>query len=132
MKILALLMLFSLPFFSCSAQKILKKVVEKEWVHYHEGDIAPNQKMYKTADFDFPPSRGRDRFQIFADGTVLFTPIGANDAPVQRKGIWTMRREKNKILITLEKTGWYNVSTYIFEFIKCDKQTLLISSIQMD
>ena len=113
------------------SQKLLKKVIGMEWVHYHEGD-APNRRAYKPADFDFPPSRGRDRFQIFPDGTAKITLIGPNDAPVERKGIWNKQRDKNKILIHLEATDFAKVASYMMEFYRIEDDTLIMLYIKMD
>lgn len=135
MKIFAFILLFC-SFGSISSevfsQKLLKKVTDREWVHYHEGDTPPNRKAYKPADFDFPPSRGRDRFKIFSDGTAMLTFIGPNDAPVERKGIWNKQRDKNKIVIHLEATDYAKVATYMMEFYKLQDDTLLLMYLKMD
>ena len=61
------------------------------WVHSHEED-ADDERVYRPADYPFPPSRGRDSFELRPDGTATEWTPGATDRSVAKEGRWTLER----------------------------------------
>jgi hypothetical protein len=58
------------------------------WIHSHEEDYSGYQ-VYRHPSFNFPPSRGRERFDIRRGGLVLYYGIAPTDGmadPVE--GSW--------------------------------------------
>lgn len=60
------------------------------WVHSHEEDT-PTGKVYRPADYPFPPSRGRSGFALLPDGTLLEAGPGPVDRIEKKKGVWNLR-----------------------------------------
>lgn len=69
--------------------KIDKRKLAQRWLHSHEEDSEGNQ-VYRPADFPFPPSRGRDGFELRADGTLVDRGIGPTDRPQKTEGTWKL------------------------------------------
>jgi hypothetical protein len=63
------------------------------WVHAHEED-QNGESVYRPASFELPPSRGRDAFELRADGTLLSRHPGPVDAPVEEEGTWELRGDE--------------------------------------
>jgi len=59
------------------------------WLHSHEEDTA-DSLVYRSADFAFPPSRGRYGFELIAGGALYELGPGPADAPTAATGTWTM------------------------------------------
>lgn len=67
------------------------------WTHSHEDDTA-GTRVYRPASHPFPPSRGRDSFELAADGTLLERGIGAADRPATSRGTWELTGADELIL----------------------------------
>ena len=65
----------------------------RRWVHSHEEDTE-HEMVFRPADREFPPSRGRMRFELLPDGTFVESAPGPTDAPEKRAGTWEMAGEK--------------------------------------
>lgn len=63
------------------------------WVHSHEEDTE-NEMVFRPAEREFPPSRGRMRFELLPDGTFVESAPGPADAPEKRAGTWQMAGSK--------------------------------------
>jgi hypothetical protein len=59
----------------------------KHWVHSHEEDTG-DLRVYRPADYDFPPARGRRGFELKPDGRLLVYGPGADDRPEATTGRW--------------------------------------------
>lgn len=59
------------------------------WLHSHEEDT-PGQTVYRTAGYAFPPARGRDAFELRADGTALDAPIAPQDGNLSAPARWEL------------------------------------------
>ena len=46
--------------------------------------------MFRPADHPFPPSRGREAWDLRADGTLTVRRPGPTDAPQQAEGTWVL------------------------------------------
>jgi hypothetical protein len=59
------------------------------WFHSFEED-SDAMLTFRSAEFRFPPSRGRTGFDLRADGTMLAIGIGPTDKPTETKGTWRL------------------------------------------
>jgi hypothetical protein len=58
------------------------------WVHSHEEDRG-DERVYRPADYDFPPARGRRGFELRPDGELLVYGPGATDRPEATTARWS-------------------------------------------
>ena len=61
----------------------------KHWQHSFEedhGDI----RVFRPAEYPFPPARGRAGIEFRPDGTSVRYAIGRGDAPTPQPGRWQM------------------------------------------
>ena len=65
----------------------------QRWVHSHEEDTE-HEMIFRPAEREFPPSRGRMRFELLPDGTFLESAPGPTDAPEKRGGTWELAGKK--------------------------------------
>ena len=63
------------------------------WVHSHEEDTE-HEMVFRPAEREFPPSRGRMRFELLPDGTFLESAPGPTDATEKRAGTWKLTGQK--------------------------------------
>ena len=77
------------------------KLLERRWVHAHEEDSA-SEMIFRPADHELPPSRGRMAFELRADGSFVEAGLGAVDVPVVGSGTWEL---ENDDWITLNGGG---------------------------
>ena len=69
------------------------KALGRRWVHSHEEDT-DHEMIFRPAEREFPPSRGRMRFELLPDGTFLESAPGPTDAPEKRAGTWELAGAK--------------------------------------
>ncbi|AHM61476.1 hypothetical protein D770_16110 [Flammeovirgaceae bacterium 311] len=64
------------------------------WIHSHEEDHSGNQ-VYRHPSYDFPPSRGRERFDLRSDGRIYYYGIAPNDGAANLiEGKWIPINER--------------------------------------
>ena len=112
-----LLIILVLISFSCRAQsqdsdKVLEKVIGQVWIHSHEEDSADVQ-AYRVQEFDFPPSRGREGFQLNSDSSFIQYAIAPTDGVQKKKGNWTFEEGKLKVSIQTQS----DAENFSFEII---------------
>ncbi len=71
------------------------------WFHSHEED-EPGRKIYRSAGFPFPPSRGRTGFTIEANGDVVINQPGMDDRTTTNPGTWSLDGN----ILTITSTTW--------------------------
>ena len=65
------------------------------WVHSHEEDYGGNQ-VYRHPSFNFPASRGRERFDMKPEGVILYYGIAPNDGAANVvEGQWRAINERS-------------------------------------
>ena len=64
----------------------------KRWIHSHEEDTA-NEMVFRTADFNFPRSRGRSGFELRPDQSMVEIQPGAADAGAETAGKWELQKD---------------------------------------
>jgi len=60
----------------------------QRWMHSHEEDSGDVQ-VYRPADYDFPPARGRRGFELRPDGSALVYGPSASDRPGAATATWS-------------------------------------------
>ncbi|SDK38737.1 hypothetical protein SAMN05421823_102612 [Catalinimonas alkaloidigena] len=89
------------------------------WMHSFEEDT-DLYKVYRLADYDFPPARGRDGFTIAENGDFVLLEIAPADGLESRQGKWT--RDKNTLTATLDETD----RTYTIKVVGVDEGVMRI------
>jgi hypothetical protein len=93
--------------------------IYKNWIHSHEEDTE-DKKVYRPSTFEFPPSRGRDGFEIKENGEFVLSIMGPTDRPEKIVGNFT--KDSNKLnveLVSIQKS-------YIMTILSCDENQLVI------
>jgi hypothetical protein len=60
----------------------------QHWMHAHEEDSGDLQ-VYRPADYDFPPARGRRGFELRPDGELVLYGPSPSDRPEATAGTWS-------------------------------------------
>ena len=69
--------------------KIPAKVLHKRWIHSHEED-GPHEMVFRPDGFRFPPSRGREGFELRSDGSLTEIGIAPTDGAQTSQGTWEL------------------------------------------
>jgi tRNA(Phe) wybutosine-synthesizing methylase Tyw3 len=72
------------------------------WSHSHEEDDEGAQ-VFRPADYDFPPSRGRETFTLHPDGTAVTGMPGPDDRGILTDGC-TWQLQAN--ILHVRCPGW--------------------------
>ena len=65
------------------------RLLYRRWVHAHEEDTG-RQMVFRPAEVELPPSRGRAAFELRPDGTFAESGIGPTDRPEPASGTWEL------------------------------------------
>ena len=96
-----------------------RKHLANTWVHSHEEDSSGTQ-VFRPADYDFPPARGRDRLGLEPDGALIKSVPGPDDrSTTQPQGSW---RVEGKKLVLRHQDG--RNAQYAIESVDPDKLVL--------
>jgi hypothetical protein len=68
------------------------------WVHSHEEDT-DDEMVFRTADYAFPPSRGREAIELRADGSYAGSVPGPVDKPEATEGAWTLEDDGRRLVL---------------------------------
>jgi hypothetical protein len=98
----------------------LPSAIFQHWIHSREEDTE-KVKVYRPSNYQFPPSRGRDGFELKKDGEFIQYGIGATDRPQKITGTWT--EEDNQIKISWENQ---NQRSYTMQIVSCDERLLKV------
>ncbi len=80
-------------------RKVAEDLLDQHWVHSHEEDTN-TEMVYRSATFNFPPSRGRKSFDLKPDGSLLIVGIGPTDRPQVIRGTWKLEGNDNLVFYT--------------------------------
>jgi len=80
-----------------------KRHLLRRWLHSHEEDTA-TERVYRPADYAFPPSRGRTGFELKPGGEAVRVGIAARDGSAERNGTWSLEKGPEPTL-TVEAGG---------------------------
>ena len=71
------------------AAELTREAIAWKWVHAHEED-REGEMVFRPASHPLPPSRGRVRLELNADGSYVQHAPGPVDAPVASDGEWSL------------------------------------------
>ena len=94
--------------------------INNVWIHSYEEDEG-NKSVYRPKSYEFPPSRGRDGFQIKQNGEIIFKTIGETDTPQLILGNFQIK-DQNNLHIEFKNSSMSKVMT----IISCEKDLLVI------
>ena len=94
--------------------------VSGRWVHAHEEDTE-DEMVFRPADVELPPSRGRMGFELREDGTFVEAGLGARDIPEEATGSWTFENG----VITLSEGATQGVPREM-EVVTVDEERLVV------
>jgi hypothetical protein len=90
------------------------------WVHSYEEDTE-NAEVFRPPSYEFPPSRGREGFDIRKDGSFTLLGPGRSDRSAAIAGHWV--RSRDGILVVTFEEIYLNRRIQIIEV---DSQVLRI------
>ena len=112
--------MFIFLLFYLSAMSVYnEECIYKYWIHSYEEDTE-DKKVYRPSTFEFPPSRGRDGFEIKENGEFILHITGPTDKPGKILGNFT--KDSNKLNIELASME----KSYTMIIISCDENLLLV------
>ena len=91
------------------------------WIHSHEED-SEGVKVYRPSDYKFPPSRGRNGFEIKVNGEFIYYGIAPTDGSKKFIGYW-QEKSNHQIDVYMEERTIRPYRIYIFS---CDESILRI------
>ena len=97
-----------------------EECIYKHWNHSYEEDTV-DKKVYRLSTFEFPPSRGRDGFEIKENGEFILYIMGPTDRPEKFFGNFTIDSNKLNIELTSKIQ-----KSYIMTILSCDENLLVI------
>ena len=71
----------------------MKEQLLKRWLHSHEEDTV-DQKVFRPSTFPFPPSRGREGFDLKADGSYVDIGIASAEGTLESLGSWHLDQDR--------------------------------------
>lgn len=93
----------------------------KHWIHSREEDIA-DVRVYRPRDYNFPPSRGRERFELRENGEFIRYSIGPTDGLQKITGTWKAEGG-NQIRVSFEAQ---RQESYTMQVVSCDEKLLKV------
>jgi hypothetical protein len=73
------------------------EALQRRWVHAHEEDT-DDEMVFRPAEHELPPSRGRFAFELRPDGTYVESSPGAADRPEEAEGDWSLEGSDRLVL----------------------------------
>jgi hypothetical protein len=101
--------------------KIRKDILDKRWTHSHEEDT-DTERVYRPDTYSFPPSRGRESFELKSDGSLVHGRIAPTDARRDVPGSWELRDDDTLAL----SSGSARIPSRVMRIISADKDRLVI------
>lgn len=123
-KAIASVIALSILSLGCSneAKSQVSSTMFKHWTHSHEED-SEGIKVYRPSEYNFPPSRGRDGFELKENGEFIRYGVGATDKQEAVVGRWIPEGE-NKIQVFFDNQ---NNQSFIIDLVSSDENVLKIS-----
>ncbi len=93
----------------------------KHWIHSREEDTE-GVRVYRPSDYKFPPSRGREGFELKKNGEFIRYGIGPTDRPQKITGTWKAEGG-NQIRVSFEAQ---KQDSYTMQVVSCDERLLKV------
>lgn len=122
-KVIASVIVLSILSLGCSneAKSEVSSEMFKHWTHSHEED-SEGIKVYRPSGYNFPPSRGRDGFELKENGEFIRYGVGATDKQEAVVGTWIAEGE-NKIQVSFDPQ---NNQSFTIDIVSSDENVLKI------
>ncbi|MCB9289661.1 MAG: hypothetical protein H6560_20325 [Lewinellaceae bacterium] len=91
------------------------------WVHSHEEDTEA-VRVYRPASFDFPPTRGREGFEIKEGGECIYHGIAPSDGSTSEPASWSWEGD-NTLIIRPKAEGAENM---VMEVVSVNEEMLKV------
>jgi hypothetical protein len=101
--------------------KVRREILHRRWVHAHEED-SDDQMVFRPAEHELPPSRGRMAFELRPDGTFAELGLGPADVPEEASGTWELEDGERIVLAEGAAEGVPRV----MNIASCDEERLVI------
>ncbi len=99
----------------------LRECVLRHWIHSHEEDTQ-DLRVYRPADYAFPPSRGRMGFEFREGGDLVYYGIAPADGSEQSSGRWAIEGT-NQVRIEVDSE---RIQPFVLEVVSCDEGGLKV------
>ena len=93
----------------------------RRWLHSHEEDT-PDVRVYRPADYPFPPARGRDGFEFRPGREFIYLGIAPADGTEESNGRW-MIEAPDRVGIEVDNA---RIEPFSLEVVSCDGETLKV------
>jgi hypothetical protein len=99
------------------------RIVGRWWMHSHEED--GNEGMvFRPSGFAFPPSRGREGFELRPDHSFADMTVAPADGTTQSEGTWEIVDEPSLAISLRRQQG----PARFLRIIRADKDRLILQS----
>lgn len=92
-----------------------------QWTHSHEEDRG-GEAVYRPSSHAFPPSRGREGFELKPDGSCTYRGIAPADGPAGEDCRWTLAGG-DRLLLRPVRAGGH---VYALEVRSCAPDRLVL------
>ena len=119
---IASLFFLSIISLGCSANQMKNELppeIFKHWIHSREEDTE-SMRVYRPSDYKFPPSRGREGFELKENGEFIRYGIGPTDRPQKIRGTWKAEAG-NQISFEAQRQ-----ESYTMQVVSCDERLLKV------
>jgi hypothetical protein len=99
------------------------KMLVGTWLHAHEEDT-DGEAVYRPADFDFPPARGRRGYEFRPDLTGAVIGIAARDGTARTPCTWRLKKKGADLEIGL---AFDDGRTEVLRVASLDKDRLVLA-----
>jgi hypothetical protein len=99
----------------------LPECIFKYWVHSREED-KESVLVYRPFDFKFPPSRGREGFEVKKSGEFILYTISREDRPKKDIGHFKVV-ESNRLYISFDEV---QLKPFTLQVLMCDDDVLRV------
>jgi hypothetical protein len=99
----------------------LQTCILRHWIHSHEED-AQGVVVYRPANYNFPPSRGRIGFDFREGGELVYYGIARADGSEESSGSWVIEGP-NRVRIKVDSE---RVQPFVLQVVSCYDQALKV------
>jgi hypothetical protein len=101
--------------------KVRREALLRRWVHAYEED-RDDRIVFRPAEHELPPSRGRMAFELRPDGTFAESGLGPADVPEEASGTWELDDGERIVL----SEGAAQGVPRVLKIVSCDEDRLVI------
>jgi hypothetical protein len=93
----------------------------RHWIHSHEEDTT-ELRVYRPAEYAFPPARGRMGLEFRRDGELVYYGISPSDGSDHLPGRWSLEPPNRvRIDVTSER-----IEPFMLEVVSCSNEVLTV------